>query len=77
MKIHARIAKVIEQLDAIDFYEKVLTHCEVSDMSLSSNEVVRGELIERLYKLDVDAYQAYLADDQAVLDKYYRRKEVA
>jgi hypothetical protein len=78
MAKHEIIAQVIEDLDAIDFFDRVMFACGLVNAELLNNMLAQDKLLLQLERLDFDAYMAYLCDEQEILDKYYRKpKEVA
>lgn len=71
---HNLIVQTIEQLDAIDFYDRVMFHCGICNKEVLDNMLVQDKLLRRLEKLDLDAYICYITDERDVIEKYYSRK---
>lgn len=73
MAKHELIAQTIADLDDIDFYDRVMFACGICNREVLNNMLVQDTLLQRLERLDADAYLAYICDEQDVLDKYYRK----
>jgi hypothetical protein len=77
MAKHEIIAQVIEDLDAIDYYDRVMYEAGLCTREVQSNMLLQDKLLAQLERLDADAYICYITGDDAVLEKYYRKpKEV-
>lgn len=71
-----RIVQLIEDLDAIEFYDRVMFNARICNREVIHNMDVQDKLLYRLEKLDYDAYLCYLCDDRETINKYYSRKVV-
>lgn len=77
MAKHEIIAQLIEDLDAIDFYDRVMYNAGLCTYEVQNNMKVQDELLKRLERLDADAYLSYIIGDDEVLNKYYRKPKEA
>lgn len=77
MAKHDVIAQVIEDLDAIDFYDRVMFNAGICNQEVMNNMLTQDKLLLQLEKLDADAYLCYLIGDDETLDKYYRKPKEA
>lgn len=74
MNKHELICKTIEDLDAIDFYDRVFFSIGICSVEVMNNMVVQDKLLAQLERLDYDAYLCYLVDDRETIKKYYSRE---
>lgn len=74
---YERVYKLIEELDALDAFDRITLAAGICNKDVFDNLRVQDAKLQELERLDADAYQCYILGDQAVLDKYYRRKEEA
>lgn len=75
MRKHELIVETIEALDAIEFYDRVMTACEICDSRVLENMVTQDKLLLKLERLDADAYLCYITGDRETIAKYYSRTE--
>lgn len=75
MTTSERVIQVIADLDAIDFYDRVMFSCGICDDRVLSNMITQDKLLMQLERLDDDAYLAYLCDERDVINKYYSRRD--
>lgn len=69
------VIETVEQLQAIDFYDKVMLDAGIINEEVLTNTVAHDKLLQRLERLDKDAYILYITGDTETLHKYYTRKE--
>lgn len=75
MSRHEMIAQTIENLDSIDFYDRIMFNAGICNSEVLSNMVIQDKLLAQLERLDYDAYLCYIVDDRATIEKYYTKKE--
>lgn len=72
MAIYKQIAMTIEQLDNIETFDRIMFNARICNQDVLNGIKAQDELLQRLERLDYDAYIAYICGEQDVLDKYYR-----
>lgn len=72
---HERVIQLIEDLDAIDAFDRITLATGICNKDVFDNYRVQDAKLQELKRLDADAYQCYILGDQAVLDKYYRKQK--
>lgn len=71
---HERIAQLIADLEAIDFYDRTMQAVGICGFAVQTNMKVQDAKLAQLERLDADAYLAYIVGDEEVLN-VYRQKE--